>query len=396
MSSTFQILLVVLSFVISLVIAGYLILVPNFLPDVPNQRSLHQRVVPRGGGLSFSLTFLIFFVAILVLYPATRTSTMYAVLLGSVLITGLGLADDAFALPALTRLTFEFAVALFVCALGAPDRMNLFGVIVIQGWPVILLQTIWILTCINFFNFMDGVDGLATIQAWFIALVFGSALWLDLSGMVSTGGPDSGLTTIIAGQTGGEPGMQPGFVYQTLAVLLFALAAGLLGFLVWNLPPARIFMGDTGSHFLGFLLGFLAIVFPWGTDPVPTGIAFRLILFEPSPVLADQLLMTLLWMPFLLDPGLTLLRRLRRGQNLLRAHREHLYQLLFQNGWSAGRVVTMYLGFNILMLGPAALKLLGFSNLYVLISAGCLAAVYAFVHARISERAALAAAQQTN
>ncbi|MCR9144929.1 MAG: hypothetical protein NXI24_22015 [bacterium] len=382
MSSTFQILLVVLSFVISLVIAGYLILVPNFLPDVPNQRSLHQRVVPRGGGLSFSLTFLIFFIAILILYPAARTSTMYALLLGCVLITGLGLMDDAFALPALTRLTFEFAVALLVCAVGAPDRMNLFGVVEMQGWPVVLVQVFWILTCVNFFNFMDGMDGLATIQAWFIALIFGSALWLDLSGLVA-GGAGGELTATAAG-----PGLQSGFVYQTLAVLLFSLAAGLLGFLVWNLPPARIFMGDIGSHFLGFLLGFLAIIFPWSAEPLPTGIALRLTLFESSPQLADLLLMTLLWMPFLLDPGLTLLRRLRRGQNPLRAHREHLYQILFQNGWSAARVVSVYLGFNVLMLGPAALKLAGLPNVYVLAAALVLAIGYAFVHARVGTRIA--------
>ncbi|MEQ9363459.1 MAG: hypothetical protein RIF32_04410 [Leptospirales bacterium] len=388
MSSTFQILLVVLSFLISLVIAGYLILMPNFLPDVPNQRSLHQRVVPRGGGLSFSLTFLIFFVAILVLYPGTRTNTMYAVLLGCLLITGLGLMDDAFALPALTRLTFEFAVALLVCALGAPDRMNLFGVVELQGWPVILVQVLWILTCINFFNFMDGLDGLATIQAWFIALVFGSALWLDLSSMLAGAELSSAHATTagIAGQVG--PGLQSGFVYQTVAVLLFSLAAGLLGFLVWNLPPARIFMGDIGSHFLGFLLGFLAIVFPWGTEPLPTGISVRLTLFETAPVLADQLLMALLWLPFLLDPGLTLLRRLRRGQNPLRAHREHMYQILFQHGWSAARVLALYLGFNVLMLGPALLKLAGVSNLYVLLGAGVLACGYALAHAKIGGRLA--------
>ena len=392
MSSTFQILLVVLSFLISLVIAGYLILMPNFLPDVPKQRSLHRRVVPRGGGLSFSLTFLIFLTAILLLYPATRPGTMYAVLLGCALITGLGLLDDAFALPALTRLTIEFAVALCVCAIGAPDRMNLFGVVELQGWPVVLIQVFWILMCINFFNFMDGVDGLATIQAWFIALVFGAALWLDLSGFVLIGGSGG----MAGGGVAVEAGFQSGLVYQALAVLLFALSAGLLGFLVWNLPPARIFMGDTGSHFLGFLLGFLAVVFPYGTAPLPTGIVVHVSLFEPSVVLADQLLMTLLWLPFFLDSGLTLIRRIARGENPLRAHREHLYQILFQNGWGATRVVALYFAIDVLMLGPVALKLFGWSNLHVLGAAGALATVYALVHTRISaqaRKAALAAAE---
>jgi Fuc2NAc and GlcNAc transferase len=370
MSSTFQILLVVLAFLLSFVMAGFLTLVPNFLPDVPNQRSLHRQVVPRGGGLSFSLTFLVLLGVILILYPATRTETVVALYLGCVLITGLGLLDDAFALPALTRLTIEFAVALSVCAIGAPDRIDLFGIIELQGWAVILLQILWILTCINFFNFMDGVDGLATIQAWFIALVFGAAMWLDLSGMIAS--PDFSLAAV-----------QPAAIYQFGAVLLFALAAALLGFLVWNLPPARIFMGDTGSHFLGFLLGFLAVVFPWAPENLPQDLTFRVSLFEPSPYLADQLLMTLLWAPFLLDPGLTLLRRLRRGQNLLRAHREHFYQLLFQRGWGAVQVISLHFTFNLLMLGPAALKLAGVANLYVLGAAGVLVTLYALAHHRL-------------
>lgn len=380
MSSTFQILLVVLSFVISLVIAGYLILVPNFLPDVPNQRSLHQRTMPRGGGLSFSLTFLAFFIIILILYPGARSLTMYTVLIGSVLITGLGLMDDAFALPALTRLTFEFAVALLVCALGAPDRINLFGILELQGWPVLLIQVFWILMCINFFNFMDGMDGLATIQAWFIALVFGAALWLDIPASLADPGPPAAPDSV-AGAL--NPGPGAAFAYQTLAVLLFALAAGLLGFLVWNLPPARIFMGDIGSHFLGFLLGFLALIFPWNAESLPAEISMHLTLMEAAPTGADLLLMTLLWMPFLLDPGLTLLRRLRRGQNVLRAHREHMYQILFQRGWSAARVVSLYGGFNALMLIPAAMKLAAVPVVYVLLAAFGLAVGFAVAHARI-------------
>ena len=371
MSSTFQILLIVLSFLISFVLAGTLVLVPNFLPDVPNQRSLHRKVVPRGGGLSFSITFLFLLATVLALYPAARTPTIFALLLGCVLLTGLGLLDDAFALPALTRLTIEFAVALIVCALGAPDRIVLFGIVELQGWAVILVQVFWILTCINFFNFMDGMDGLATIQAWLICLGFGSALWLDLL---------NGVPAITGGTA---PALQPAFISHSVAGLLFALAAGLLGFLIWNLPPARIFMGDTGSHFLGFLLGFLGIIFPYSPEPLPTGLALRVTLFETSPVFADLLLLALLWMPFLLDPGLTLLRRLQRRQNVLRAHREHFYQLLFQRGWSTARVILLFTGMNLMMLIPAGLKYAGATNLTVLLVAGLFVSIFALAHMRV-------------
>ncbi len=407
MSSTFQILLVVLSFVMSLVITGFLIQLPNFLPDVPNQRSLHQRVTPRGGGLSFCLTFLLFLGLILWLYPESRTGTLWALLVGGGLIGALGLLDDAFELPALTRRSVEFAVSLAVCAFFGPDRMSVIGIFEISGWPVLFVQVIWLLACINFFNFMDGMDGLATTQAWFIALAFGAALWLDLAAQLGPGhsigdafaalhdGPFAGAVAALAGLAGSGPrsdtltGWQSPAVYQTLAALLFALAAGLLGFLVWNLPPARIYKGDAGYHFLGITLGFLAIAFPWDSTALPTGIAIAWTLDQPPARFADMQLMTLLWMPFLLDPLLTLIYRLRRGENPLRAHREHCYQLLYQRGWSAARVVLLYAMVNVSMLIPAALKWLGQTNQVVLACAGALILVYSYGHARIARSAGL-------
>lgn len=396
MSSTFQILLVALSFVLSLVITGFLILLPNFLPDVPNQRSLHQRVTPRGGGLSFSLTFLLFLGLILWLYPENRTPTLWALLIGGGLIGGLGLVDDAFALPALTRLSIEFTVALVVCALFGPDRMSVIGIFEISGWPVLFVQVLWLLVCINFFNFMDGMDGLATTQAWFIALAFGAALWLDLATQLGSGHSFGNAFAYLndgpiasASDSSSLAGWQSPAVYQTLAALLFALAAGLLGFLVWNLPPARIFMGDAGSHFLGFTLGFLAIAFPWDATALPTGITIARTLDQAPARFADMQLMTLLWMPFLLDPLLTLIYRLRRGENPLRAHREHCYQLLYQRGWSVARVVFLYAAINASMLLPAALKWTGQTNQVVLACAGLLVLGYSYAHLRIARSAGL-------
>lgn len=275
----------------------------------------------------------------------------------------LGWLDDLYTLPAVHRLLVESVIAGLVCAFGAPHRVDFFGLVEFSGPTALVLQTLWLLTCINFFNFMDGMDGLATQQAVFIAAVAGFVLALD------------------AGR------LEPGDVrtyYEATSLAAFVLAASLLGFLAFNFPPARIFMGDAGSHFLGFALGFLALPFP-PADLVPDAAWDSFGWFESIRVTvlradagavsvglaSDQFLLALLWTPFLLDPALTLLRRLRRRKNILRAHREHVYQLLFRfaGGWTRRKVNALYLAVNFAMLGPVVLKVLGYSNAQVWLSA---------------------------
>ncbi len=364
MPFSFQIVFPILAFLLSFAAIGALLSGVRLLPaDVPNERSLHATPVPRGGGIVFALIFLLALACVFVLVPGSRTAGLYSLFAGSFAMSLLGWLDDLYTLPAVHRLLVESVIAGIVCAFGAPHRVDFFGLVEFSGPTALVLQTLWILTCINFFNFMDGLDGLATQQAVFIAAVSGIVLALD------------------AGR------LEPGSVrtaYETASLAAFVLAAALLGFLAFNFPPARIFMGDAGSHFLGFALGFLLLPFP-PTDLVPDvpwdalggfeSVRFSVLRADTGAgsvgLASDQFLLALLWTPFLLDPALTLLRRLRRRKNILRPHREHVYQLLvrFADGWTRARVNALYLAVNFAMLGPVILKVLGYSNAQVWLSA---------------------------
>jgi UDP-N-acetylmuramyl pentapeptide phosphotransferase/UDP-N-acetylglucosamine-1-phosphate transferase len=232
------------------------------LPDHPNARSSHRSVTPRGGGAVFALV-----------------GSAGALLLGQGLpalclpLALVGLLDDRRSLPPWPRLAAQLATALLLVGLsplGQPLWLAL---------PLALAVT----TLINLVNFMDGLDG----------LVAGClAVWLA------------------AAACGGQPALWP-------------LVGALLGFLPWNWSPARVFMGDAGSTFLGAVLAGSALQAPgW-----PAALALLLV---ATPLLADA--------------GLCLLRRLLAGQPLWRAHRLHLYQRLQQAGWSHGRVAGLYIG----------------------------------------------------
>lgn len=158
------------------------------------------------------------------------------------------------------------------------------------SWPVTAL---WLVAVMNAFNFMDGIDGITATQT--ITCGIGLALCLAAAG--STAAP--------------------------LAVLAAAAAAG---FLVYNRPPARIFMGDVGAHALGLLLGVLVVV------AQQEGLPFWLVALSLGC--------------YLYDTAYTLLRRAFRGENVLRAHSQHLYQRLVRAGWSHGRVDLLLLTLN--------------------------------------------------
>ncbi|RME34462.1 MAG: glycosyl transferase family 4, partial [Gammaproteobacteria bacterium] len=156
----------------------------------------------------------------------------------------------------------------------------------------------------NLYNFMDGTDGLAAAQA------------------------------VTAAGTGGLLLMQHGALPAGLYSL--AIAAAAAGFLVFNRPPARIFMGDVGSYFLGFTLAVLAVA------------------GERTGQLSLWCSLTLLaW--FLTDATLTLLMRIARGDPWHQAHREHAYQRLVQMGWSHGRLLAAFLALQLFILIPLAL-----------------------------------------
>ncbi len=348
--TTLQITIVGLSFVGGLVIAGILVALPNILPDVPNARSSHSRVVPRGGGLGFILPFLICLLVLAVTENRLEDRGLQALFLGAVFLALLGFVDDAFSLPAAPRLFFQFIAALALCVYGAPDSLRVLGIVTVTGWPVHILQVVWILACVNLYNFMDGIDGLAAGQAVWIAAVLGSLLYLD---------SQAAATPLDL--------RDPGSL-KLASLVFFCLSAGATGFLMWNLPPARVFMGDTGSYFLGFVFGFAALIFPEQTSVGRPEPVLTWTWNSAAPHLTDFTAVFVLLTPLFGDAALTLLARLRGGRHLFQAHREHMYQLLFRTGWTAARVDLLFLGAGILVLIPIVLKYLGLTGSWVFLS----------------------------
>ena len=271
------------------------------LIDVPNERSSHASALPRGGGIAIALIVL---AAALILTGLRRFSAAEALawLGGGTLVALVGLRDDRGGLSVRVRLLVQIAAALSVVWLvhGFPGITGASAAPRIFAW---LLGTLCIVWGINLFNFMDGIDGLAGQQALFVA----AAAWL---------------------LGAGPPLAAPGWM-----LLVIAAAAG--GFLIWNWSPARIFMGDVGSGFLGFSLVLEAFA---------TSQNGSLSLWTWS----------ILQGAFLVDATLTLLRRAARGARIQAPHREHAYQRLARHFGSHARVSAAVAWVNLLWLLPCA------------------------------------------
>ena len=285
-----------LSFLFAFVFSGFLSRKRDFLPDIPNQRSSHTRTTPRGGALSFLPPF----------FAATvfgADGALPYLLSASFACALVGLVDDARGLPVRPRLASQLIIASLFCLGAAPPEFTLPGVAYVTGWSARFIQVLWLVLCVNFFNFMDGLDGLAGLQALFT----------------------STLLALVLSHIGGFSPLSQGFV-----LLAFALC----GFLVRNLLQSRLFMGDAGSYFLGFLFG-------------GAGLLSR----SAEPSLADlTTVVTILLLPFLLDAGVTLVKRSIRRENLFHAHRDHLYQWLNRAGLSPLQVGLFFLMWNALSL----------------------------------------------
>jgi Fuc2NAc and GlcNAc transferase len=246
------------------------------LLDVPNERSSHQSVTPRGGGIGLlagAAAGILFLTASGI--PVGRD--LGVLLAGTAAIAVLGALDDRRSIPARYRLGVQAVVALAVVVLiGGPGRLPLPPPLDLPiGWLGIPLAVAWLITVTNFYNFMDGIDGLATGQAF--ASCAGVIIGVWAFGAVE-------LATV--------------------------LAAACIGFLLLNSPPARIFLGDVGSTSLGFAIAGLPLLAPQDGRPIAMfGVAIGLSLF-------------------LLDPLETLVRLARSGHPIGTAHRGHSYQAL--------------------------------------------------------------------
>ncbi|MEO7294691.1 MAG: glycosyltransferase family 4 protein, partial [Candidatus Limnocylindria bacterium] len=257
--------------------------------DVPNARSSHRVATPRGGGG-----------AIVVATTVARAWSLWAsgsmalagVLVGGLVVAGIGFVDDHHPVPASIRLVgHTLAAALAVLVLGVP------------GIAVALLAVVFIAWLINLTNFMDGIDGIAGVQT----------LTVGASGAV--------LSQMIVPGTG-------------LWIEPAVLAAASIGFLIWNWPPARVFMGDVGSGYVGFMVAVLTLRAA-----------------SVSPVLGWCWL--ILSGVFIVDATFTLARRTVRGDRLFQAHRSHAYQHLART-WGHRPVTLLVAAINVLWLMPVA------------------------------------------
>lgn len=254
-----------------------------YILDHPNERSLHTQPTPRTGGVAILIAVYLSALAAAVccIGPAAALAWIAA---SGLLVAGVSFADDRFDLPVRYRLVAHFAAAglvvlagLGLTTLGLPEPGSTLPVLL--SVPVTLLFIVWM---INLYNFMDGMDGFAGGMAMF---GFG--------------------TLALLGWLGDHP---------TFALLNLVVAAAAGGFLLFNFPPARIFMGDAGSSSLGLfaaassLWGANAGVFPFWTA-------------------------VLVFSPFIADATVTLIRRALKGERPWEAHKSHYYQRLVQLGW---------------------------------------------------------------
>ncbi|MEX1196940.1 MAG: glycosyltransferase family 4 protein [Pseudohongiellaceae bacterium] len=300
LQNTFLLLLTL--FVASLLLTRLVLLfAPRFgLVDMPGERSSHGRPVPRGGGLAVVLVCNGFF-CWLALTGALALTDLVMLLL-SLPIAMVGLVDDWRSLGHRWRVVAQLlmAVAVFALLRELPP-LHVGGAnldLGILAWLVVPLAISWL--C-NLYNFMDGIDGLAAAQCCFVAA---GAAWLI-----------------------GEQS-------ESLSLLILGLFVTSAGFLVWNWSPARVFMGDVGSTWLGFVFGVLILI-----------------------TVREQILTIWVWFlllsVFIADTGWTLGVRLVRGCRPYEAHSSHAYQIAARR-FGHAPVVLAIMAINLLYVMPLA------------------------------------------
>lgn len=274
------------------------------LLDVPNARSSHQLPTPRGGGVAIVLSFLAV-IPLLSLTELVPWFDLIALLGAGFFVAVIGFLDDHGHIAARWRLLGHFSAAAWALFwLGGLPVVSIFGFAVDIGLLGNILAAIYLVWMLNLYNFMDGIDGLASVEA--ICVCLASSLIYYLTD------------------------------FSELIWLPLVLAMAITGFLYWNFPVARIFMGDAGSGFLGITLGILSI---------------------QAASYASQLIWAWLVLlgVFIVDATFTLVRRLLRGDKVYEAHRSHGYQFAARK---FGRHIPVTLaigGINLIWLTPIAI-----------------------------------------
>jgi UDP-N-acetylmuramyl pentapeptide phosphotransferase/UDP-N-acetylglucosamine-1-phosphate transferase len=283
-------------FVVTAVFVDVMILLATRLRlvDVPSGRSAHSLPTARGGGMPMVLTACLASAAVCLRWPAYAFPVAIGVIIPSFVIAIVGFWDDIRPLRATLRLFVQIGVAVGVVFVLGPVRgLYLPALPMVDfGWLAWPLSVVWVVGCINAFNFMDGSDGMAALGAVAVAAGFVGIAFTD-----------------------GD------FPMVLLASFVGAAAAG---FLVFNWSPARVFMGDVGSAFLGTFFAALTLFDVTGsTEKV----------FLPLAMAA--------W-PYIYDPLVSVIRRVCTGHNPLVPHREFLFHRLVRSGVSHATVAVLY------------------------------------------------------
>jgi Fuc2NAc and GlcNAc transferase len=275
------------------------------LMDIPNARSSHSVPTPRGGGVAIVLSFL-FALPLLAIIQGLPWAPIIALVGAGAWVALVGFLDDHGHIAARWRLLSHFGASIWALYwLGGLPPIAVFGFTLELGWAGHGLAAIYLVWLLNLYNFMDGIDGIASIEA--VCVCLGGGLLYFLSGSA---------------------------IEDAAFVLVLAMAVG--GFLLWNFPPARIFMGDAGSGFLGVVLGILSL---------------QAAAAEASWLWAWLILLGV----FVVDATFTLLRRLLRGDKVYEAHRSHAYQFASRRFGRHLPVTLAVAAINLFWLLPMAL-----------------------------------------
>lgn len=304
-----SILFIIGIFFISVLITEFIrkMAIKKKLIDIPNVRSSHKKPTPRGGGLGIALIFIFIFTATWHgVIPSTNQlqEALPGITAGAVMVSLIGLLDDIRHISAKWRLVVHFMAAIVVLYFirnypvlqfyNFPIQLNEYWI------PVLAIGLVWM---INLFNFMDGIDGLAASEFVFILI---SVLIFHL----------------IKGTN------------ENVLFLMLCIACT-SGFLLWNWPVARIFLGDVGSGFFGIITGAFLLVIP------------------EEPIINMWSIMILASV-FLVDSMYTLVRRIFKNHKIHIAHRSHAYQILTRRYKSHLKVLLSIQAINILWLLPIA------------------------------------------
>lgn len=299
--------------------------------DVPkDNRRMHSHPIPRMGGLAIFLGFLF---SVLIFVPLT--DELRGMMLGAVVIVVLGVLDDIYALPAMPKFLVQIGAALIAVLQGNVithlSNPNLFSASPIWNLGVLSIpfSVLWIVAITNAVNLIDGLDGLAC----------------GVSAI-------SSMTLLVIALTVSEP---------QVALLMAALAGACLGFLPYNLNPAKIFMGDTGSTFLGYVLAVVSI----------QG------LFKYATIISFAVPFLLMGLP-IFDTCFAILRRVSHGQSPMAPDRGHIHHRLIDMGLSQKQAVAvLYVITAILGLSAVVLTTSGAVKDMLLLFAFCVAGAVA-------------------